>query len=92
MALRLAKTTRAKELWRGAASGVASAAGASASKAAPATKVVGFNRAWVDVVVALSFFPVDWLSRLAVNDFLSNPQLMPALYLEWASAIQVTAI
>ena len=63
----LAKTTRAKELWRGAASGVASADGASASKAAPATKVVGFNRAWVDVVVALSFFPVDWLSPSTIS-------------------------
>ena len=61
------------------------------SNQATAEKVVGFNRTWVDVVVALSFFPVDWLSRLAVNDFLSDPILMPALYLEWASAIKVPA-
>ena len=53
-----------------------------------AIKRKGFSRSWVDLVVALSFYPTDWLARLAANDFLSDPGLMPGMYIEWAAAVK----
>ena len=48
----------------------------------------GFNQRWVDVAVALCFFPVDWIARLAANDFLDSPNLMAGSYLEWSAAVR----
>ena len=52
----------------------------------------GFSKMWVDLVIAVSFFPVDWLARLAANDFLSDPGLMTAAYLEWSAALEELAV
>jgi hypothetical protein len=48
----------------------------------------GFNKQWVELVIGMSFFPNERISRIAANDFLTNPSLMVPCYLEWASACE----
>ena len=51
-------------------------------------KQVGFTRKFIAMSTGLSFFPIDQISMLAVNDFLRSPVLMISCYLEWASAMK----
>lgn len=50
-----------------------------------------FTSSFRELIIVMSFFPIDMLSILAVNDFLRNPSLMIIVYLEWSSAAQKIA-
>ena len=48
----------------------------------------GFNRAFIDLALGMSFFTVDKVAYIAANDFLKSPTLMVTCYLEWAAACE----
>ena len=43
---------------------------------------------FIAMATGISFFQVERLVMLAANDFLANPTLMMAVYLEWSAAMQ----
>ena len=43
---------------------------------------------FIAMATGISFFQVERLGMLAGNDFLANPTLMMAVYLEWSAAMQ----
>ena len=54
-------------------------------------KKVGFNAAFIRLLVGMSYFSVDKIAYLAANDFLRNPMVMICTYLEWSAAADAVA-
>jgi hypothetical protein len=54
-------------------------------------KMKVFTQEFVDTALAMSYFPVSKICKMAANDFLRNPSLMIAVYLEWSTAAQMLA-
>ena len=61
--------------------------------AAPAENVKrrGLSKPFIELVGGMAFFPLPKLANLAANDFLKNPTLMVAVYLEWSAAARMLA-
>ena len=66
------------------ASGRASAA---STASVSGEKRYGFSKGFIELATGLSFCSADNIAYFAANDFLMDPLLMTATYLEWAAAV-----